>query len=453
MSCKPEVEGRMANQRPEQRKTHAGSPRAGWSVGIVGILLLLASPVAAAPASSKQLNTEGFRAYQRGDFAAAKDKFEQAIEADSTNLQATYNLACTLARQGQGETAKAYLRYLVRRDPRGKLIRKMKQDPDLQRLRDDGSLAALVARGGLAEKAHRRIAKALAAGAKASLPPGEDVLITDLDQDGDPEAFWWNSQLDLALATDVVAVRRGTTGGLEVTPLGLLPGYVEDGSLLASAPGFGLLVSAFAASHNSTEYYLVVRVEHGKISVVWENSTSLESTCLSDDCEGAEDSDDQIGFTFMNLDADSEAELIVERTTDCQFGAGQVTVLDLVRGRMRPLPRARRLLAAKAASLRPRVLRGDERAVDQLLRLTPVNEDGLPSLLEALRQAEPGSAPAKGLGRLLEHYKKNASDRAWRRVLADPWLRRHYERLPKREAEPCHAGYEGWSYADEGEKK
>jgi hypothetical protein len=386
----------MANQRLEKRPRLVAPPRAGWVVGLAGMLWLLVFPAAAAPPSSRALNIAGFRAYQRGDLVAAKQKF------------------------------------------------------DLRSLQEDGSLAALIARGGLTGPDHQRLVKALDADRKAPLPPGEDVLMTDLDRDGQPEAFWWNSQPDLALPTDVVAVQRRPTGALEVTPLGLLPGYIEDGSLLASAPGLGLLVSSFTASHNSTECFLVVRVAHGRVTLVWEDTTSLESTCLSDDCAGDEDSDDQMSFTFMNLDADPEAELIMERTTDCQFGSGQVTVLDLVRGGLRPvpMPRGHRLLAAKAGRLRPRVLRGDAPAVDRLLRLTPVDGDGWFSLLEALRLAPPESAPALALGRLLAHYRRNLPARAWRRVLADPLLRRHTERLPAPEAGPCQDRYVGWSYAD-----
>ena len=401
------------------------------------------------PQGSKRLGTEGLRHDPQGSLDSARKKFEAALQADPTHLQAGYDLACTLALQREDARATLYLEYVVRHDRAGQFTARMQRDPDLRTLRDRGTVAAILSRSGLSEQVHERIAKALAAAeTKTKRPAEEDVLTTDLDEDGHWEAFWWIHGLDLSIPSELVAVtRRGH--GLKVTPLALPPGYIEDGSLLTSSKELGLLVSAFAASHNSSEFFVLVRVHQGEVSVVWEQSTSLESTCLSDDCESAEDSNDQIDFTFMNLDEDPLAELIVERTSDCVLGAGEVTVLDLVGKKMRPMPGKKRVLATKAAELRPWVLRGDARATEQLLHITPGNARALFPVLRALRTAEPRSARFEVFMTLLRRYRQLASAVEWTRLLADPLLKRHGQALPPEAPSSCQARYTGRSFPDD----
>jgi hypothetical protein len=397
---------------------------------------------------SKRLNAEGFRHYKQGQLDAAKAKFEQAFRESPANLQAGFNLACTLALQGKPAEATPYLEYIVRSDRGGQFAGKMRQDPDLKVLRDQGTVEAILSRGGLSEKDHRRITKALAvAGTNTQLPPEEDVLTTDLDKDGNWEAFWWIHGLQLSVESEVVAVTKSAKG-VKVAPLSLLPAYVDDGHLVASSRELGLFVSAFAASHNTTEHYLLVRVHDGEVSVVWEDSSSLEVTCLGDDCGSGADHNDQMQLTLINLDNDPLAELIVARMCDCDLGDVQVRVFDLVGDRLRPLPNAKRALAAKAAELRPLVLKGDVKAMEQLLRVLPDKLEPLVPLIKALGKAESTPPQIKVLAGLLAYYRRFASDRAWQQLLADPELKLQSRNLPPPEPPNCQAGYDGQSYVD-----
>ncbi len=272
------------------------------SAALLFVLLAVPARLEAQTASSQRLNTQGYRLYKRGKLARAKAKFGQALQKDATNLLAGYNLACTLCRLGKPTQAEPYLRFVLRGDARGKFSKQMSTDADLKALRAKGAVKRMIDRAGLSDTDHALITRALAASKPNHDPSGETPLLTtDLDGDGKLEAIWWVENHALSLDTQLIAVTQGA-GRLKVTPIRILSDYIDGGSLIAAGKGLGLLVSSFAASHNSSEFYSLVQVDKGEVKVVWDHSTSLEVTCLQDDCKGHSDSNDQIDFTLVNLD-------------------------------------------------------------------------------------------------------------------------------------------------------
>lgn len=60
------------------------------------LIAIVALPLAALSPKSRSLNSAGMALYRKGDLASATESFRKAIDADSSNYLAHYNLACTL---------------------------------------------------------------------------------------------------------------------------------------------------------------------------------------------------------------------------------------------------------------------------------------------------------------------------------------------------------------------
>ena len=84
-----------------------------------------AGPLATLPITSpqaSQLNLEGIEEYHRGQWEAARGKFEQAIQADHNLPEAHFNLALTLHKLEQHEQATTQFRRAGELAPRNKEI-------------------------------------------------------------------------------------------------------------------------------------------------------------------------------------------------------------------------------------------------------------------------------------------------------------------------------------------
>jgi tetratricopeptide (TPR) repeat protein len=117
----------------------------GAAVLVIGLVFVLFA-VGARAGSARDLNTEGYRLYQAGNYPEALKYFRRAVTADPGYSLAHYNLACTLGvlRKAGGESICVYDAYksaildeleaAVRLDP--ETLMKMTTDTDLDPIRD-----------------------------------------------------------------------------------------------------------------------------------------------------------------------------------------------------------------------------------------------------------------------------------------------------------------------------
>jgi len=98
------------------------------------------------------LNRVGMQAYREGKYPTAIEYFRYAHGKQSDEpdyLLPLYNLACTLAKTGQADRAFERLRRLLAFEgTRLKFMKKIRNDPDFDSLRDDERYAALFQPGG-----------------------------------------------------------------------------------------------------------------------------------------------------------------------------------------------------------------------------------------------------------------------------------------------------------------
>jgi hypothetical protein len=106
---------------------------------------------AAGMAKSKALNSQGFDAYQKGNFSEAAKLFAQAVDANSRNDTAWYNEACSLGLARAKNPDAASLSDILDDLTNSLTLNsdratKLKTDTDLASLRDEESFKALVER-------------------------------------------------------------------------------------------------------------------------------------------------------------------------------------------------------------------------------------------------------------------------------------------------------------------
>lgn len=85
---------------------------------------------------ARRLNTEGFRAYERGDLTTALAQYRAATEADPSLGLPWYNLACVEALEGRVDAALEALETYHRIEPGVDLARRVAADRDFARVRD-----------------------------------------------------------------------------------------------------------------------------------------------------------------------------------------------------------------------------------------------------------------------------------------------------------------------------
>jgi hypothetical protein len=86
-------------------------------------------------ARARRLNTEGFRAYERGDLALALAQYRAATEADPSLALPWYNLACVEALEGRVDAALEALETFHRIEPGVDLARRVAADRDFAKIR------------------------------------------------------------------------------------------------------------------------------------------------------------------------------------------------------------------------------------------------------------------------------------------------------------------------------
>jgi hypothetical protein len=84
---------------------------------------------------ARRLNTEGFRAYERGDLTLALAQYRAATEADPSLGLPWYNLACVEALEGRVDAALEALETFHRIEPGVDLARRVEADRDFARVR------------------------------------------------------------------------------------------------------------------------------------------------------------------------------------------------------------------------------------------------------------------------------------------------------------------------------
>lgn len=84
---------------------------------------------------ARRLNTEGFRAYERGDLTLALSQYRAATEADPSLGLPWYNLACVEALEGRVDAALEALETFHRIEPGVDLARRVEADRDFARVR------------------------------------------------------------------------------------------------------------------------------------------------------------------------------------------------------------------------------------------------------------------------------------------------------------------------------
>jgi hypothetical protein len=94
------------------------------------------TPSLAPRARARQLNIEGFRAYEANDLAAARAGYEGATRADPTFALPWYNLACIEALGRDTPASIAALRAYLERSPGTDLRERIRSDRDFAAVRD-----------------------------------------------------------------------------------------------------------------------------------------------------------------------------------------------------------------------------------------------------------------------------------------------------------------------------
>ncbi len=112
---------------------------------------------------------------------------------------------------------------------------------------------------------------------------------------------------------------------------------------------------------------------------------------------------------------------------------------------MRPMRGARRALTRRVAALRSLILKGDEKALEQLLHVAPANFKLLLGMIKALRAAKEGTPQGVVLDALIGRYARHASKRELKRIRADPLLKKRLADEPDT-SDGCSAGFTGQSY-------
>ncbi len=97
---------------------------------------LPAAATLAPRARARQLNIEGFRAYEANDLAAARAGYEGATRADPTFALPWYNLACIEALERNTDASIAALRAYLERSPGTDLRERIRSDRDFSAVRD-----------------------------------------------------------------------------------------------------------------------------------------------------------------------------------------------------------------------------------------------------------------------------------------------------------------------------
>jgi len=97
---------------------------------------LPAAPDMAPRARARQLNIEGFRAYEANDLAAARAGYEGATRADPSFALPWYNLACIEALERDTSASIAALRAYLERSPGTDLRERVRSDRDFAAVRD-----------------------------------------------------------------------------------------------------------------------------------------------------------------------------------------------------------------------------------------------------------------------------------------------------------------------------
>ena len=112
---------------------------------------------------ARRHNREALSKHGDQDYAGSLAGFDAALAAAPGYTLAAFNRACALSRLGRLSDSAAALRPLIERDP-AEIIPKVREDADLQALRDDASFAALSAH---IERVTAAFATSVAAGVPA----------------------------------------------------------------------------------------------------------------------------------------------------------------------------------------------------------------------------------------------------------------------------------------------
>ncbi len=146
-------------------------------VAALGLGGILAPAVARADTPAQRENAQGLRAHRRGDFAAARARFEKAVALDVTLTIARFNAACAAARQGETAAARAHVAEYLRVVPAE--LPRVLHDSDLASLRRDAAwLRALETQA----RAGRRTVRSLLVERRET---GGDLFVVDEDGFGE----------------------------------------------------------------------------------------------------------------------------------------------------------------------------------------------------------------------------------------------------------------------------
>lgn len=369
---------------------------------------------------AKRLNAEGMKLYREGRFAEARQRFEKAVRSDPDHLMFSFNLACMLVKTGEPDRAHLLLHRLVLRDAK-RFVPRLRADPDLEPLRRSGHIEKIIAAGGLPPRAEKAVTAVLAA--PRAKHGRTEVAWADVDDDGTFEAFAWVSHSRIDGRThDLVAVQRRAKG-LSVTRVAELPLLMDWGTLDAYQGGIALLSSPFSGSHQTEVRLMAVRVAGPRIEKVWERHAGLESTCLGDECAVDDYYNGRLQLTLVDLDADTEPELVINEVDDCDYRRLRQKVLDLQGSRLAPMKGGRTAIRRRAKALRAKALSGDVTAAEALLRLQPRDQK---VRLALIRAALPAKSSMDCPDEHIEIYALLATKVALRKLPDDRCVRSYF---------------------------